>query len=181
MITSLPALYEAIGTPDVILMCGLPGSGKSYIAERLAEYLGAHVLRSDDYRLKIFGDQRFSQGITEEEHRNKSQAAYDLLYTDAHRLIEQGQKVILDATHLNHDRSAAIERLKQVANNLAIAVVQSPDAIVYERCEADSQCRSQIADLKRVRTQLISRISERHIQWPSTDVDTVPVFYFWNS
>ncbi len=181
MITTLPDLLEVIGEPDVVLMCGLPGSGKSYVAERIAERIGAQVLRSDSYRVAMFGGPIFSTNISDSEHKRRSKVAYDALYTDAARRVRSGEKVVIDATHLNHQRTQYIAEMKKLTQNLTIAVVHSPDSVVFDRVRRSPERVEQVSDIDRVRTIIQTQISSGLVSWPTSDSDGVAVFEYLNN
>ena len=92
-----------------ILMCGLSGSGKSWVAERLVARLGALRLRSDAIRKT--GDAPVSYDA----------AAIDAVYRRMERLAatlaDAGEHVVVDATFLTRAERARFE----------------PDAIVWCR------------------------------------------------
>jgi predicted kinase len=71
-----------------VIVFGLPGSGKSYFAERLALRLGAAYLSSDRIRSEMFAVRRYTA--------DEKQAVYDAMLDQALRL--QHQDIVLDAT-----------------------------------------------------------------------------------
>jgi len=88
----------------VIVMVGLSGSGKSYVASRLSQKLGYKLLRSDEIRKKLAGlkptqsaKSDFGKGIYTEK---MTQKVYKTMVEEAKKVISQGGKVILDATFL---------------------------------------------------------------------------------
>lgn len=90
--------------PKLIMMCGLTGSGKSYIANALKNELDAVVLNSDTIRKKIVGMNPyekdlsdFAKGIYSHEMTIK---VYDEIKKLAYELLQKGKNTILDATYL---------------------------------------------------------------------------------
>ena len=75
-----------------MLLSGLPGDGKSYLARRLAEACGAEIVESDAVRLRLTGEPRF----TPAEHRR----VFDVCHALVERLLGEGRVVIMDATNL---------------------------------------------------------------------------------
>ncbi|MBI5505574.1 MAG: AAA family ATPase [Deltaproteobacteria bacterium] len=90
-----------------LLICGLIGSGKTTVAEVLADLLGAVVISSDRVRKSRAGlapDQSLrtehGQGAYREDRR--AQVYADLL-AEARPVVRSGRTVILDATHAKRD------------------------------------------------------------------------------
>lgn len=74
----------------LIIVSGLPGSGKSYFASRLARHLGATYLSSDALRKDLINEPLYS---LEEKER-----VYVNLMTKASEALRAGRSVVLDAT-----------------------------------------------------------------------------------
>lgn len=101
----------------LVLVGGLPGTGKSTLAAGLSDRTGWTVLRSDEVRKELAGmghgkrtHEHFGEGIYSEE---MTQATYDELLTRARRLLELGESVIADASWLrarHRDAAAAVAR-----------------------------------------------------------------------
>lgn len=82
----MPQLY-------LILVAGLPASGKSSFSHYAGEKLGFPVLEKDHYKEILFDDIGFRN---REEKVKLGNAATDLMYDDAARLLSRGLSVILD-------------------------------------------------------------------------------------
>ena len=74
----------------LIVMVGIPGSGKSYRAGIYAKYNDVKILSSDTYRKQLFGD---------ENDQTHNEAVFQALYKDACKFITEGKDVIIDATN----------------------------------------------------------------------------------
>ncbi len=92
----------AVQRPRLILMCGLSGSGKSWLAERLALELPAVHLRSDVERKRLGGlaaQQRSGAGVGEGLYSAAMTAAtYERLRACAAEVLGGELSVIVDAT-----------------------------------------------------------------------------------
>src|SRR6056297_1237834 len=77
-------------TPTVVVVCGLPGVGKTTVAEDIAERLDGRLLRTDVIRKEILSDPDY----TEEEAR----MVYRELFDRASDRIEDGTSAVLDGT-----------------------------------------------------------------------------------
>ncbi|MBO5712205.1 MAG: AAA family ATPase [Acholeplasmatales bacterium] len=104
---NMPMFDELFPSPVFIMMVGLPGSGKSTIANKLAEdNPDTYVFSSDTYRAKICGD---------ENDQSQNELVFDTLYRDLIYHLMDGKNVILDATNISRkDRKRALDRLSHV-------------------------------------------------------------------
>lgn len=75
-----------------IMMIGIPGSGKSTYAEKVAQIEDAVVISSDKLREEMFGD------VWE---MRKNQLLFSKMYQYAFKYLSEGKSVIIDATNIN--------------------------------------------------------------------------------
>jgi aminoglycoside phosphotransferase family enzyme/predicted kinase len=112
----------------LILMTGLPGTGKSTVARRLARELGASVLSTDRLRAERPGWPRFSD-------RAKG-GVYERMFDRAARRLEAGGRVVLDGTfyleRLRHE-GAAVGRKMGVP--VFLVEVVAPVRLVKQRMD----------------------------------------------
>lgn len=76
--------------PTLHMMCGLPGSGKSTYAKRLAEEGGILYFSSDELRVELFGNIA---------HQEDNAVIFQELRNRASHALSQGQSVVMDATN----------------------------------------------------------------------------------
>ncbi|EDP76016.1 AAA family ATPase [Hydrogenivirga sp. 128-5-R1-1] len=88
----------------LVVVFGLSGSGKSFLSRLLHEELGYEWLRSDVIRKELMGllpqeeaKAPFGEGIYREEITKR---VYEELVRRARRLLEEGKRVVMDATFL---------------------------------------------------------------------------------
>ena len=108
----LGVLPEAVARPFLVVLSGLPGTGKTFFCRELAKRVTATVLESDRLRKLLFPAPDYSP---EESAR---------LFRAAHRLtgelLERGIPVIFDATNISeHSR----EGLCKIAGRLGVRLV----------------------------------------------------------
>ncbi|WP_158888106.1 AAA family ATPase [Amycolatopsis anabasis] len=112
------------GQPRLILVGGLPGTGKSTVAGLLADRLGGVLLSSDRLR-KELADRSphdpaaapYNTGIYTPEH---TQRTYVELVRRAGELLEQGETVVLDASW---NRARAREHATEIARHTSSELV----------------------------------------------------------
>jgi hypothetical protein len=100
------------GRVRLVLVGGLPGTGKSTVAARLAAALGARVLHTDEIRKASaqyheteampasFGQGAYTSGNVE--------ATYEAMLRQAETQLSAGESVVLDATWLEPSRRKAV-------------------------------------------------------------------------
>ena len=126
---SLRELPELVAKPVLIVVSGLPGTGKSYFCRRLTERLAAIILESDAFRRVLFPSPSYSL------------AESGRLFKAVHRLIKEllgkGVSVILDATNLSERYR---EYLYSIAERLEVKLIlvriEAPSSVVRERLRA---------------------------------------------
>ncbi|MFC6786487.1 AAA family ATPase [Halobaculum halobium] len=77
-------------TTHLVVVCGLPGAGKSTVAEAVADRLDAALVRTDVVRKELFPDPSY----TDEESRRTYRAVFDR----AEDRLAAGEPVVLDGT-----------------------------------------------------------------------------------
>lgn len=91
---ALGQLEEPCDRPALLLIGGLPGTGKSTLARGLAEQAGFEVIRSDVVRKELGG----WLGITDLYSAEFTQKTFGECQRRARRLLRDGLRVIVDAT-----------------------------------------------------------------------------------
>lgn len=105
---------------------GLPGAGKSTLANTLQAITGATVLSSDDTRLKLFAQPCFSQ----DEHDK----LYDILDHNLEHLLEAGQSAVYDANlNRRHHRTEKYMLAKKYDADVRLWWVQAPKELAKKR------------------------------------------------
>jgi hypothetical protein len=123
--------------PRLLITFGLPASGKSTAAGRVAETAGALRLRSDIERKRLYGLQALRSSheaglnlYTEEASR----ATYGVLLEKAELALAAGWSVVIDAAFLRRaDREQAFELAARHGVAPGILACEAPDAVLRQR------------------------------------------------
>ena len=123
---SLNGLPQPQVEPPLIVISGLPGTGKSFFCHKLAERLSFLILASDTLRIILFPSPQY------QESENKR------LFSACHVLIEEllskGIPIIFDATNLlEHHREYFYRAAERAGAKLILVWVEAPPKVVRQR------------------------------------------------
>jgi aminoglycoside phosphotransferase family enzyme/predicted kinase len=124
--------------PILILMCGLSGSGKTWIAKRLAPLLGAVHLRSDIERKRLVGLCESARSGSDLEQglysREASTRVYQHLAQCAGDTLAGGYTTIVDATfNRREDRLHFHDLSVQLGVTVCVVHCQAPPEVLQAR------------------------------------------------
>ena len=156
---SLNGLPQPQVDPPLIVVSGLPGTGKSFFCRKLAERLSFLVLASDTLRKILFTSPQY------QESENKR------LFSACHILIEEllrkGIPVIFDATNLlEHHREYFYRAAERAGAKLILVCVEAPTEVVRQRLlarekapmpQCDSEASWEVYNKMKPRREKISR------------------------
>lgn len=110
----------------LVVVCGLPGVGKSTVAGTIAERVDGELLRTDVVRKELFADPEY----TTEETRE----VYGELLRRGRRTVERGGRAVLDGTFRRRThRQRARELSETLAVEFSLVKVECPPDVVAER------------------------------------------------
>jgi aminoglycoside phosphotransferase family enzyme/predicted kinase len=99
--------------PALVLLCGLPGTGKSTVAAELAEPLGAALLRSDAVRKRRAGIAATVRGDGDLYARERTLDTYAAIEAAAEAAIARGRSAVIDATLPSRELRAPLLRMAE--------------------------------------------------------------------
>jgi predicted kinase len=110
----------------LVVVCGLPGAGKTTVAGTVVDELDAERIRTDVVRKELFDDPSYSTAETEAVYQTVCDRAADHLANDEH--------VVLDGTFRERDlRQPALALAREHGVDRMILKVEADDAVVRER------------------------------------------------
>jgi predicted kinase len=117
------------GASDLVVVCGLPGVGKTTVAGAVADQLDARLLRTDVVRKDLFSDPEY----TDEEERT----VYRELFERARETVADGRPVVLDGTfHREEYRERATVLARALEVDAEMVTVECDTDVVRRRIRA---------------------------------------------
>ncbi len=135
----LPIADATTATPVLIMLSGLPGTGKSFLARKIAERLPVTIVESDLVRKILFPKPTY----TGEENAWVHRVAHVLIREQ----LATGRRVIYDATNLiEWHRERAYRLAEQTGSRLIVVRTVAPESVVRDRL-AHRRTAPQVKDL----------------------------------
>ena len=138
--------------PALVLLCGLPGSGKSWLAGHLARPLRAALFHSDSRRKRLAGlpvdasaRSEYGAGLYSPDARAR---IYASLLEDAVLALRSGRSVVVDATFSRAEfRAPFLEAAARTGHAVCLAHVVADEELVQARLASSSIRAGSDADL----------------------------------
>jgi len=150
-----------LGPPAAIVVSGLMGSGKTTLAESLADSLGAELIQTDSVRREMFGASpepaKFEEGVYRPENRGR---VYEEVFRRDEQALDQGLSVVLDGAFLAGDQRRRAWQIAEAAGAMPLVFrcVCPPD-VARDRL---AQRLAKGATLSEARADLYDLQSARH-------------------
>ena len=110
----------------IVLVCGLPGVGKTTFSKKLAPLINAVILSTDKIRKEIIPNPTYQ--------KEERALIYDVMILLAQYLQQAGRNCILDATFNKEDsRNQVKNKLKVSEDQFFIVECTCPEKIIFSR------------------------------------------------
>lgn len=107
------------------MMIGLPASGKSEQAKKLAEEYNAEIFSSDELRVEMFGDVN---------HQEDNNALFNKLHKRIRECLAFGKSAIYDACNINYKRRMEfLKSLNKISCEKIAVIMATPYEVCLER------------------------------------------------
>ena len=154
----------------LVVLCGLPGTGKTHFAKELTKHTPFCVFESDQIRKTLVSKPKYTRG----EHAR--------VFNVCHFLIEeylgQGQRVLFDATNLTENFRLPLREISQRQNaRLTMVHLTAPKEVVRQRLQerkAEQESDSQPGNYSDADWLIYSRLApyDEPIEGDHLSVDT---------
>jgi predicted kinase len=146
----------------IILVSGLPGSGKSYFAEKLAARIGAAYLNSDQVRIAMQASGKYTL--------EDKLSVYRQMAMETQKLINEKKKVVVDATFYRQDiRDLFFKLTENKRIPIRIINVTANEALIRERLKKPRKySEADFAVYEKIRDEF-EAITAPHLTLQSTD------------
>ncbi|PSQ60153.1 MAG: kinase [Halobacteriales archaeon SW_9_67_25] len=131
---------------SLVVVCGLPGVGKSRVARAIGDCLPATVYRTDEVRADLFADPTYERAETER--------VYAELLEGALATVDAGGRAVLDGTYREERfRAAVVEAADDRGLDPLFLNVECAPEVARERIAArtDDASDASVADYERIR------------------------------
>ncbi len=158
---------EARAPGAVVLLCGMIGTGKTTVAEALADATGGVVISSDRVRQHVTapsGDGSYAQGRYSDAGRA---AIYGRMLDEARHVIVSGRTVILDATYSRRAwRDAAADWAREHDVRCELVEVFAPRDEILERLAERAAAGNDASEAGPGLYDSIRAEFEEPVEWP---------------
>jgi predicted kinase len=145
----------------IVAVTGLPGSGKSFFASRLAKAIDAEYISSDRLRKKMI--QRRTYSAEEKE------LVYDEMLKQVHKAVKQNKSLVLDATFYKAETMNKFREGIKDAGTIVIIEIVAGEALIKERMQTPREDSEADFTVYKVIQQQWEPIKEQHLILQSTN------------
>ena len=145
----------------IVIVLGLPGSGKSYFASRLAEVFQADYINSDQMRKEMFSKRIYS--------KQEKRAVYDAMLEKMKTVVKLNKDLVIDATFQREDsRQLFMRQLRGKVEFFFIEITANPH-LIRRRLKKERPFSEADFEVYEMTRQQWQAVREPHLSLESTD------------
>jgi predicted kinase len=120
---------------DIILVCGLPGSGKSHFARSFFQQSGRKRVNRKEIRRLLFAMTNFGQAWSEKDFANNDEFLVQHVERKIiEHLLQTKQKILIDNTHVSREsRKSYVGIAHQAGRSIGAIFLDTPVIRCLER------------------------------------------------
>ena len=145
----------------IIIVFGLPGSGKSYFASRLAKTINAAYLNSDQLRKEMFTARSYSE--------QEKAAVYNVMLLEMKVAVSQNMRLVLDATFYKSETRETFIREMEGKGDIFFIEVMANEDLIRERLKKERPYSEADFNVYKLIRQHWEPMTEPHLVLESTD------------
>ena len=113
----------------IVIVFGLPGSGKSYFAIKLGELINASYISSDQLRMQLYENRTYTD--------NEKLSVYDAMLLKMKDHLLQGENVVLDATFYKNEIRQKFIKAGKKLSEIVFIEINASETITWERLQKE--------------------------------------------
>jgi predicted kinase len=146
----------------VIIVFGLPGSGKSYLASRLAQQLEAVYVNSDELRIKLLAKRSYSDA--------EKMRVYEAMIDAMTEALSHKKAILLDATFYKASLRDQFEHVADTFKEKIMYIeVTAPEKLIKERLKKPRQFSEATWEVYQKLKADFEPLQEKHLVLTSSD------------
>ncbi len=145
----------------VIIVYGLPGSGKSYFASRLAKTIDADYVNSDRVRKEMYASRTYSP--------QEKESVYNEMLVRMKEAVQQNRHVVLDGTFHKRDTRKLFIKEMEEKGGIYFIEVQADENITSKRLKKERPYSEADFEVYKLIREDNEPLTDPHLLLQSTD------------
>ena len=145
----------------IILVMGLPGSGKSFFASKLAQAIGADYISSDRVRKEMITNRTYSE--------REKEMVYDEMVKRMRSAINQNKSLVLDATFYKNRIREKFRNEAEGAGDMQFIEVIAPESLIKERLKQTREESEADFEIYKMIKSSWEPFPDKHLVLPSSN------------
>jgi len=145
----------------IIVVFGLPGSGKSYFAARLAKNIKADYVNSDRLRKEMFPVRTYSE--------QEKAAVYNAMLKKMKEAVKQNRSIVLDATFHNNETRKLFTQEGKKKERICFIEIKADEDLIRQRLRKERAYSEADFEVYKLIRRQWEPLNEPHLRLDSTD------------